>query len=421
MAIFASMNTAAYRRLWFGSALSSTARWALTMILAWVLQTATHSPFWAGAGVFALQGPVWIVTPLAGVLADRVSRARVLALSYALAGLACLGMAASIWLHRPSVPALLAGALLFGISFSFQSTNVSALLPTLVSKDMLANAVSLQTTARQGAEFAGPGLAGLLLVWLGAGWALFFCALLFAAALWQTAGLEAPASAASGPLRRRPAALFAELADGVRYARSHREIGGLIAFIGFHCTFTMAYNALLPAYVLSSLHGGSGVYGAIMTAVGLGSIVGTLALAAWDRPQRQGRLFLILAAASGLSLAAFDLGRTLAADLAIAVAVGLSQSCFMVLGQVFVQRRIDDAYRGRVSSLYTIVALGTMAAGNWFWGALGARLSPPLILAASGLAFAIGGPGALRFSQALRTGAQAQRPLPAPLAPANDA
>jgi len=383
--VFASLASADFRRLWLSVAAANSGRWALILAVGWLLQTQTHSSLWVGASLFGLQGPSLLVAPLAGIVADRFPRTGVLSLALATAGAGSAALAVLAWRHQTSLPAVLGLTLLVGVAAAFQSVSWAALLPNIVGPRALLNGVALQGIARQGSEFVGPALAAPILAVAGP-WAVFaLCAL-----LWGTAALQ--------PLfmRRTEAGqrlggrdFLLPFRQGLRYVRAASPLGLLVAVVSLHCCLTMAFMGILPGFLQAHIGGGSAVYGAAMTALGLGAILGALPLTTVRDMRLRGRLYLISGLLSGATLLLFGLMRTEAAALALALTVGASQAMFMALTATAVQERCADAYRGRVSSVYTWVTVGAMATFNWSYGALGTLTDPARIMVATGGVFAI--------------------------------
>lgn len=385
LALLRSLRSPGYRRLFLSVTAANSGRWALLMGIGWLLQLRTHSPFWVGAGVFMVQAPIIVITPLAGVYADRLDRARMMAFSFILAAVTCVLLGMEAW-FMASIPVILATALLFGVAYSFQSTNWNALTPNLVAPSMLANAIALLTLARQGAEFVGPVLGSPLLAAFGPGAVFGLCAVCYATAAVMAFQIPRLRIEGANPHSSR---MWQALGDGLRYVQERPVVAVLILLVGLHCVMTMAYMGVLPGYTSSILHAGSRMYGTLMTVTGLGAAVGTLMLAAMTRVDRRSAMFVAVTAVSGLSLLGLGLAHAPWTALVAIGLMGLSQAAFMTLLQVYIQVRVEDAFRGRVLSLFSVVTLGTMAFGNWIWGALGVSVGAGWVMVGLGGAFTV--------------------------------
>ncbi|MBX5467635.1 MAG: MFS transporter [Firmicutes bacterium] len=386
--VWDSLGVPAYRTLWLAVTAGNSGRWAATMAVGWLVHTWTHSAFWVGAAMFAMQGPILVFAPVAGVLLDRFHRARLLSAAFALGALATFAMALAARFDL-GLGWLLAAALGFGIAFSFQSTTWTTLVAPLVPKAKLSNAIALISAARQGTEFVGPALATPILLRWGSP-AVFVTAtvlLILATALALTLGGVRAAGAVGQAGARAPEG--SALAEGIRYVRRHAALDFLIFFIGVHCVLTMAYQGVLPSVVARDLGAAAGAYGAVMTAIGVGALVGSLALARIRAPETMGRALGVTTLLSGLSVVLLGVASTVPVAALAGFLMGLSQTPFMALTQVFVQERVENAYRGRVTSLRSVVAQGTMSLGNWAWGLVAVALPPGLVLVMLGGGFVV--------------------------------
>ena len=378
--MLASLRYGGFRWLWVSNASGNSGRWAFTMAIGWVTLELTHSGFWVGAVVFATSGPIILVSPVAGLLADQFDRRLVLAAAFGVSALASGLIALLSGLHLLSLPALLVLGLAFGAGFSVQITAWNVIVPQLVPRNALLNAISLAAVARQGSEFVGPALATPLFVVAGPAAAFALCFGLYAVALLLTFPIP--------PVRPLGySGMLKPVSEGLRYMRAVPAVWLLIVLVGAHCTLTMAYMGLLPSFVAGTLHGGDRLFGTIMTVVGLGAILGSLLLAALTSARHRGPWLLVTGAVSGLSLSILGLAKEPVMAIASAFLVGASQTMFMSVTLAAVQEWARDEYRGRVTSVYNLLSGGPMALMGWGDGGLADVYPPAFVLVASGLAF----------------------------------
>ena len=378
--VLASLHYGGFRWLWVSNAAGNSGRWAFSMAIGWLTLELTHSGFWVGAVVFATSGPIILVSPLAGLLADRFDRRFVLAGAFGVSALASGLIALLSALHVLSLPALLVLGLGFGAGFSVQITAWNVIVPQLVPRQDLLNAISLAAIARQGSEFVGPALATPLFVLAGPGAAFGLCFVLYALALLLT--LPIPAVRPLGY-----SGMLEPVREGLRYMRKVPAVWLLIVLVGAHCTLTMAYMGLLPSFVAGTLHGGDRLFGTIMTVIGLGAILGSLTLAALTAARHRGPWLLGTGVVSGVSLSILGVAREPVLAIAAAFLVGASQTMFMSVTLAAVQEWARDEYRGRVTSVYNLLSGGPMALMGWGDGGLADVYPPAVVLVASGLAF----------------------------------
>ena len=395
---FASLRGSNFRRLWVSVATAGAGRWALVMALGWLVQVLTHSTFWVGVSVFAQMAPSFVAAPVAGVLADRFDRRRLLALSLFLSAATAGMLAALSFLSSENLTSIIVAAFLFGSASTLQSTTAYALLPNVVLKDQLLNGVALQGAADRGSEWVGPLLASPLLVRFGPG-AVFLLGAGFS--LWGAwATLRIRPLAYSGA-ETVPGEGRISLRDGIGYVRSDASLRTLLTMAGLHCGLTMSFLGLLPSLASDTLRS-SGGYGSLMSVIGLGAIVGALTLLGVTSHGVRGRLYLLTALLSGVTLAALGLSPTLPIALLAAFGMGVSQTIFMTITVAYIQDLADDRFRGRVSSIYLFLAGGVMSFANWGYGALGTVFAPRLVLVGVGSLFVVVTLGLAAVSPSLR-------------------
>lgn len=381
MRLISSFRTASFRWLFSSFLGASMARWALMMIVGWQVEELSHSAFWTGMAVFVQMAPAVLIAPLAGVLADRFDRRRVLAGAQALATLATVLLAVLTYAGQARLLPVLLLALLYGIGNTVQTTAGNALIPIVVAPKDRLNGIALQGFATYGSELLGPLLATPIMDAFGSGAAYLVCAALNLVAVGFCLGIRKVPQA-----RVSTRQVLAPLLQGMRYLRTVPLLGAVMSIVGLHCGLTMSFQGVLPDFVSHALRQGSGAYGQLMSAIGLGSMAGALAIAGIASTRLRGRLFLINSVGSGLFLLALGLSPSLAVALAAAACIGATQTMFMTLTNAMLQDLTSDQYRGRVTSLYYVLAAGLMSIANWAYGAVGAGVgAAPVLVVVGGL------------------------------------
>lgn len=386
-----ALHHPAFRFLWLGMLGGNSGRWAFTMLASWLAYSQTHSAATVGLTVFALQMPAILLSPASGVLADRVPRHRLLIGALSVCGAAVLVAMALLAAGALNAPALVLIAFVIGCGTTVQSTAQNALLPRTVHPDALFEAVALQGTARQGSEFFGPAIASPVLALWGPMAALAVMAVLFLAAAVPVLvlGSMVHAPATENRPRKGAAADLGMLADGARYVWQHDILLPTLLLVATHCLLTMSYMGLLPTLAQGAgIHAGAS-YGGLMTTVGLGAVAGTLTVATALRGAHAGRLLWVLSLLSAAGVSSLGLATTEAALEGAAFLVGAGTATFMAVAAVRIQRATDDAMRGRVMSIYLLLAGGSMAVGNWAYGALAADVPARTLVIAMGVVFAL--------------------------------
>ncbi|MDE3230916.1 MAG: MFS transporter [Chloroflexota bacterium] len=398
--LFTALESPTYRTLWFNIGLAGVGRWTLTMAIGWLMLLLTHSGFWTGAGMFAMQGPALIGAPLAGYIADISDRRVMLTVSQVITAIALLALAVIVGMQVVTPMSALALALLIGLAFSVQMTGWNALLPSLVRRDRIFNAVALQSTAQRGAELIGPALGSLVMTLWGLPWVFAFCGATYAVAAFQPLAL--PPSDPQSTRQRGVAASALPQERRWLGAENRAILFLLLLVVCLHCSITMAFMGVLPIFAQMALHGDSNTYGALLSAIGLGSLAATLLGGGVRDARWQGALYGATTVLSGVTLAILGSTHAVAAAIGAALVVGASQALFMTLSLSFIQERVQDAARGRVSSVYTFISAGVMSVANWGYGALAAIFAPGLLLMAGGALFSALGAGLLGLAPELR-------------------
>ena len=391
-----SLQYLEYRKLWGGTFCSQSSAWALIVArMALVLQI-TGSPAWTGAVTFAAMIPSVVMSPVAGYLADRFDRRRVLLAAYSINLVLNFLLASLVVTGLVNEWYLLVHAVINGSARSIQMPAAQALLPNTLPKEHLFNAMALYGATQQGSRFVGPFLI-LMVLWLTGrpDWVFFLCTGLYGIGLvfifrirTSSTGVIASGSGLG--------AIYGNLAQGLKYMYGHPLVMSLVLLVVAHCGMTMSFESLLP--VLShdklGLETGAQVLGGasyLMVGYGAAALVTALALAGVRSEPVRGRIFLWMAVFSALTPVALAVSPNLPLALLSAAGMGVSQGGFMMISAAMIQAISPDAIRGRVMGVYNWHILGFMASFNLVNGTLAevTSFSAPMILGAGGLAFLV--------------------------------
>jgi len=381
--MFSAVQHRRFRPLWTASILSGVAYMTALTARGWVAFDLHHHSSTVGLVVFASLLPSLIITPFAGVLADRYDRRTMLLTMNAIALLSTLGLAWLAWTAGQTIWPLVALSFIHGATRSSSTPVEQAMLGSLVPERDLLNAVSLLQANQNGARLLGPLLAAPLLPVGGGAGAFLVAAVLSGLAFWKIWELGEVPHQRSGS-HHNPLVQFAH---GVRYAYRAPVVFSLIALVFLHCAFTMGYDAALPR-LASDVRGVSATaYSLLVMAIGGGSLIGAFLLAGFARRVHYGYLFLATSILSGLTLVPLAYAASWPGALLAAMAVGLTQSMFIALATTLLQIVTSDHVRGRVLALYWGSTGGVMAVGNLATGRLVDGLGAGVMLALPGLVF----------------------------------
>lgn len=386
--MFASLAFRDFRLLWFSTAFANSGQYAFAVTASWLVFSLSQSTVLVGMTVFASMIPGVVFGPFVGVLVDRFDRKRLLMFSFLLSAsnIGCLSVLLTSGVKSPWL--IIASAFVLGISFNMQITCTNSLMPAIVPKHSLFNATALQGSVQHGSGFYGSGIASLILMF-GGPYAVFYGSFfLYLGALLLSLAIRAqPVADLNNALT--PATIFQPIAEGFTYITRKPDLRNLIIIVGAHCFLTMAYMSMMPEHVHHHISSDSTVYSMLMMFVGLGAIVGTLGIASVTSQRRQGKLYIFTALASGLTLFMLAYMHNPELVYVIAFLVGGTQAAFMAINLSFVLERANDEFRGRVASVNFITASGSMALGNFLYGAISKVVPAQTTMAVTGGGFVL--------------------------------
>jgi MFS family permease len=383
--IFSAVQHERFRSLWAGSILSGVAYMTTLTACGWAAFGLHHHSSTVGLVVFAAFLPSFVITPFAGVFADRCDRRTMLLMMNAIGLLSALGLAWSAWAGHQSAGSLVVAAFLLGASRLSSTPIEQAVLGSLVPARDLLNAVALLQANLNGARLLGPLLAAPLLPIGGGAGAFLVAGALYAlafSAIWVLGEVPHERSGSDE-------SALAQFAQGVRYAFHAPVVCSVIALVFLHCALAMGYDAALPRRASDVLGATGTAYSLLMMSMGGGSLVGAFLLAAFARRVHYGYLLFATSILSGLTLVPLGYAISWPGALLAAAAVGLTQSAFIALATTSLQVVTPDHVRGRVMALYWGSTGGVMAISNLATGRLADWLGAGPALALPGVAFGV--------------------------------
>lgn len=351
------------------------------------------APFYLGIIGFVRAIPVVLLSGVAGTIADRVDRRRLLIVSQTILGLSGLALAILAQTHAVQIWQVI---LLAGISASaltFDAPTRQSLVPLLVGPRELMNAIGLNSAAFNGPGIIGPAIGGILVSSVGVSATFYLNALSYAAVI---VALLLMTPKPPVPVEKR-LGVWHELVDGLRYVRAQPAILSLFVLALLVSIVARPYIQLLPAFVKTTIHGGPGTLGALMAGSGAGALAGSIAVAFVGTRHHRGRIAITCATLGGLALFGFALTKTTLLGAVVLVALGACIMLFMGMTNTLLQLHTSLEMRGRVMALYTMIFLGFMPLGSWLLGSIAALTSLPLTLAVAGILVAVSGFAIGRF------------------------
>ncbi|NNN13153.1 MAG: MFS transporter [Acidimicrobiaceae bacterium] len=384
--MFSAFEVVPFRWVWSAALSGNSGRFAVILVAGWeAYRLGHHSSFWPSMVSLLLLIPSMFFGLFAGSAADRRNRARMAAGGQLINAISCALAAIFAATGKLDLFYLLVFTAAIGIGNSIQGPAWQAMIPDLVGRDRLLNASMTARIAQQGAELTGPAIATVVLTGWGPSQAFLLCTVFYlsgVAMLWHVR------HAAITPKRHteRPHVL-GQVAEGFSYIRKQAPLATMLVWVGLHCSLTMASVGILPAVATANLNGNAGAYGLLLTAFGLGSVVGPLFMMALGRRLPAVPILIISGFLSGLPLISLGLVHSLGVDLISAAMAGGAQAVFMAGIYSANQGTSTDLMRGRVASVQLSLTTGTMGIAGIGWGALVALISPGIVLALPGAIF----------------------------------
>jgi MFS family permease len=385
-------------RLFFVGQLTSLVGTFLTQAATlWFVWRLTNRPAVMGTVAFLGQLPVFLLSPFAGVLADRVHRRNFLVLTQAASAVQSFGLCAlAFWFGNNAhvaIPGLIGLAVFQGLCNAFDMPARQAFLIEMVpDRGDLPNAIAMNSTMVHGARVIGPSLAGVLIAHYGESLCFGLDGLSYFAVIASLLAMRV----VRAPPRQR-AGVRAEMVEGARYAWGFAPVRTLLLLMTFMSLFGLPVVALLmPVFgdYFGGLHGrGAQTFGWLGAASGIGSLAGALVLANRRTVLGLGRVIAIATIASGLAIVAFSQSRHLWLSLMILPVGGWGMMTCFASANTIIQTLVDDKVRGRVMALFGMAVLGMAPFGALIAGQLAKFLGTvdhPIVGASRTLLFAGG-------------------------------
>lgn len=362
-----------FRRLWLGALAASVGQWMQQVALGWLAIVMTNSPGFVGIVTFSAGLPFLVVAPFGGALIDRIDRRRLMltcqVLAFSLATVLAvdvIGGFVQLW-HLP-LAAFLNGSLQALLMPTQQS-----LVPVLVSRENLTNAVGLMSAGQNMTRVVGPSVAGIMIGTIGVGPTFLAQAAAIAVSFTLVLGIVLPPR---GPRPTGGRGVF----DGIRLVASRPDLRSLFLLAAIPTFFVFPYIGFLNVFARDILHIGAQGLGLLMAGSGCGAVVGSLLVASAARSEGTGRLLLNMTVLYGLPIVGVGLSRTLWLTLPLLFVAGLLGAAFMSGNNALVQHRVSDDVRGRVMGAY-MLTWGLMPLGSLPMGMIGDRIGTPVAVA----------------------------------------
>jgi MFS family permease len=352
-----------FRLFWSGNFLSNIGTWMQNVAQGWLVLTLTNSAFWLGVVGFAGSIPFLFVTLLGGVVADHVDKRRLLLVTQTTMMILAFLLATLAWLNIIKVWEVAAIAFLNGIALSMNAPSYQALVPKLVKREDLTNAIALNSAQFNMSRILGPTLGGYAMMLLGVAGNFFLNGVSFLAVIWALMRIDYPHEKLV-----HEHSVWESLRQGFAYLRSQRQMYVLIWLTTAVSFLGIPFLTFIPYFAKVQLGVGESGLGLLMAGSGLGAVLGALTVAAVHTLRHRGKVITCAGVMFFLMIIGFSYSHSFALSEILALFEGYSGIMMISCFNVSIQHLSSDQMRGRVLSIYTTSFLGLPPLGSLLAG-----------------------------------------------------
>src|SRR5262249_30223014 len=300
---------------------------------------------------FAAQFPIFLLSPVAGAVADTYPRRRTMIVIQTLMMLLAFPLALLTLMNRIQRWQIIVLAILLGVVNAFDIPVRQSFVAEMVGREDLINAIALNSSMMNSARIIGPAIAGILVSLVGEGWCFLLNGLSYLAViiglLFITAGKSPPGD--------DPGSRWEAILEGFRFVVHTHPVRALLLLLGVVSLMGMPYSVLMPIFADDILHGGPRALGVLMGAAGVGALLGAVLLAGRPGVRGLGTWVMFACAGFGVSLILFSLSRTFWLSTLLLVPVGFCMMVQMASSNTLIQSMVPDRLRGRVMAVYSMM------------------------------------------------------------------
>jgi MFS family permease len=403
--IFRALRHRNYRLFFGGQSISLVGTWMQQVAMSWMVYRLTNSVLLLGIVGFSGQIPAFFLTPLAGVIADRYNRHRVLIVTQTLAMLQALILSVLVLTNRITVEQIVALSIFLGLVNSFDIPVRQAFTVEMIEeREDLGNAIALNSSMVNAARLIGPSLAGVLIAALGEG----ICFLLNGVSYLAAIGALLAMKIAPRKIKPPDTHVLHELKEGFVYAFNSTPIKFILILLSLVSLMGVPYQVLMPVFARDIFHGGSITLGFLMAMSGIGALTGAIYLASRKSVIGLGKIIPMFSGLFGLAVIAVALSGALWFSMPAICVAGFAMMVQMAASNTVLQTIVEEDKRGRIMGLFTMAFMGMVPFGSLLAGSLASKIGAPNTLLLGGTCCVI---GALIFVRKLPSLREKIRPI----------
>lgn len=352
----------------------------------WLVYKITKSAALLGVFGFANQIPILLLAFLGGYVGDRYNRHHGVIWTQTVSMVLAFTLAGLTFANIITVWELILVAFLAGIVNAFDVPIRQSFLVEMVSKEDLPNAIALNSSIFNGARVVGPAIAGFALAWKGAAWCFSLNGLSFLAVIGALLAMRL-VKRTTTPEKGSP---FQSLIQGFRYAMNDLPIRSSLLLLSMLSLLGLQYTVLLPIFASEILHRGAEGFGLLMSASGVGAVLGALHFAARTSYKGLARWIAATSTISAVGLVIFSQTKIFWVSMALLVVIGFTATVQMAATNTTLQNRVPDHLRGRMMAVYATMFLGIQPVGSLLAGGIAKKFGAPDTLAVFGMLCFVG-------------------------------
>ncbi len=375
------MQSRNFKLFFYGQIVSLLGTWMQNIALGWLVYRLTNSVFLLGLVGFAGQIPSLLITPFAGVYADRLNRHKVMIITQISSMLLAFVLAFLVFSNSIQVWHILLLATLNGVVLAVDTPFRHAFLLVMVGdKSLLQNAIALNSTLINSARFIGPTIGGIIIAMVGEAWCFFINGVSFFAVIGALMAMKIDAVHNS----HKDSSVFQDLKEGLRYSYSNLPIRYLLLLVVVTGFFGLPFQVFMPVYAKDILGGGAELLGILTGSMGAGALVGAFYLASQKSSVSIPRIIILTVVVFSLTLMGFAYSTIIPLSIGLMFFMGFGIIASFAATNTLLQVIVDEDKRGRVVSLYGMSFMGITPIGSLLLGSLSHRWGVQVVLFACG-------------------------------------
>ena len=374
--IVRALHNSNFRLFWSGNFLSNIGTWMQNVAQGWLVLVLTGSAFWLGVVGFAGSIPFLFITLFGGVVADRVNKRRLLLVTQTVMMALAFLLAALAYLKVITVWEIALIAFLNGAAMAMNAPSYQAIVPRLVEREDLTNAIALNSAQFNMSRILGPSLGAYAMAAMGVAGNFFLNGLSFLAVLAALLRIRYPKER-----EEIHSGVLTSMGEGFRYVRSQPQMQALMGLVATASLLGIPFLTFIPYFARIQLHTGESGLGWLLAGSGSGAVMGAILVAARGTMPRKGVVIAVSGVVFFGSIVAVCYSHNFHLSAGLLVIEGFAAILMVSSANIGIQQMSSDAMRGRVMSIYATCFLGLPPLGSLLAGEMSRHLSTPHVLA----------------------------------------